>query len=65
MYEPNSAEQRLLEAACLEYDIDPALVHALVAVEQENERRIRRRGIYQLLRSVIEEHLGEISYDSE
>lgn len=65
MYEPNSAEQRLLEAACLEYGVDPAVVHALVAVEEENERRIRRRGIYQLLRSVIEEHLGEITYDSE
>jgi len=62
---PSSVEQRLLEAACLEYGIDPSLVHALIAVEEENERRIRRRGIYQLLRSVIEEHLGDIGYDPE
>ena len=58
-------EQRLLEAACLEYGIDPSLVEALVAVEQENERRIRRRGIFQMLRVVIEENTERQRNDTQ
>ena len=60
-----STERRLLEAACLEYGVNSSLVQALVDIEQENERRIRRRGIFQMLRAAIEEYVVGQQGDTE
>lgn len=61
----NESEARLLEAACLENDINISVVENLLAIERENERRLRRRGIFNSLRSVLEDHVAENSNDPE
>lgn len=59
MVEKSRSEQRLLEALCSEYDVDPSLVDVLIQIEIENERRLRRRGLPDRLKNAIENHLTE------
>jgi hypothetical protein len=64
MDQQHDVERRLLEATCLELDIDPGLVDILVALERDNERRLRRRGLFPALRSIIEDYVTEHEHDS-
>ncbi len=53
----NASERRLLEAACVQTELKPSLIERLIAIEQESQRKIRRRGIFQTLRAEIEGYL--------
>ena len=59
MVEKSRSEQRLLETLCSEYDVDPSLVDALIQIEIENERRLRRQGLPDRLKNAIVNHLTE------
>ena len=55
----SDTERRILEAACLEYGVAPELVDELIGVEIDYEGRLRRRGIFRDLRSVIVNYAQE------
>ncbi len=57
--ERTDTETQLLEALCLEFDIDPGLIRRLIELEVENERRMRRRGLTRNLKKAIEEYTVE------
>ena len=58
-------ERRLLEAACLEFDVSADFVELLISVERDNERRLRRRGLFLALRNAVQEYVQERENDSE
>lgn len=64
MGQQHDVERRLLAAACLEFDIEPGLVETLVILERDNERRLRRRGLFPALKSAIEDYVTEREGDS-
>ncbi len=59
----SDTEKRLLEASCSEYGVAPELVDELIGIEIDHEGRLRRRGIFDDLRSVIENHVEEYEDD--
>jgi hypothetical protein len=52
-------EAELLETVCLQFGLDPDLIRLLIEKEESMERRVRRRGIFQSLRAIIEERVRE------
>ena len=59
----SDTEKRILEAACLEYDVSPELVDELLHVEIDHEGRLRRTGLPIDLRSVIGNYVQEQADD--
>ena len=59
MVEKSISEQRLLERACLEFDVDSTLVGELIRLELDNERRLRRMGLRRELKNAIENYVLE------
>ena len=59
----SDSEKRILEAACLDYDVAPELVDELLRVEIDHEGRLRRTGLPLDLRSVIENYVQERTDD--
>ena len=57
--EKSDTERRILEAACLEYGVASELVDELISLEIDNERRLRRRGLFPSLKSAIENYVQE------
>lgn len=57
-------ERRLLEVACLEFDVDPDFVESLISIEKDNERRLRRRGLFLALRSAVQDYVEEREIDT-
>ncbi len=56
-------ELEILESVCLRFGLETTLVQKLMEVEEMQERRLRRRGIFQSLRGIIEETVAEASHD--
>ena len=57
--EKSRSEQRILDDACLEFDVDPDLVDELIGLEQAHERRLRRRGLPSELKNAIKNYVQE------
>lgn len=57
--EKSRSEQRILEDACLEFDVDPDLVDELIRLEQAHERRLRRRGLPAELKTAIKNYVQD------
>ena len=64
MAEKSDTERRILEAACLEFGVEPGLVDELIDLELEQEGRLRRRGLVPSLKDAIETHVLEHEDDS-
>jgi hypothetical protein len=64
MEEADGIERRLLASACAGSDIGPDLIEELVEFERDNERRLRRRGLFAALRGSIENYSRELRDDS-
>ena len=64
MTQLDDTERRLLRSNCIGYDINPELIEELVQLERDNERRLRRRGIFPALRGCIEDFTREKFSDS-
>ena len=63
MTQTNDVERRLLVSACTGTDITPDLIETLIDLERDNERRLRRRGLFAALRGCIENYSKEQSDD--
>ena len=61
---PDDTERRLLKSNCIGYDVSPELIEELIQLERDNERRLRRRGIFLALRGCIEDFTREKFSDS-
>lgn len=59
----SDAEKRLLETACLQYDVDPEIVDKLLDLVQESEGRLRRRGLRGQLKDAIGDYVAETEED--
>ena len=55
----SDTERRILEAACSEYGVAPEMVDELIRIEINQEGRMRRVGIFNDLRKVIENYVQE------
>jgi hypothetical protein len=64
MTQPNEIEHRLLTSVCIGTDIEPSLIEELIELERDNERRLRRRGLFAALRGCIEDYIRERDRDS-
>ena len=64
MTQANDIEQRLLASVCIGTDIEPELIEELIELERDNERRLRRRGLFAALRGCIEDYIREQDSDS-
>ena len=60
----DSIERRLLASACAASDITTDLIEELIELERDNERRLRRRGLFAALRGCIENYSRELKDDS-
>ena len=63
MSQRDSLEHRLLVSACIGTNINPSLIEELIDLERDNERRLRRRGLFAALRGCIEEYTREQEFD--
>ena len=64
MTQISNIEHRLLVSACIGTSIDPSLIEELIDLERDNERRLRRRGLFAALRGCIEDYTREQDFDS-
>ena len=55
----SDTEKRILGIACSEYGVSPEMVDELIRIEINQEGRMRRVGVFNDLRSVIENYVQE------